>query len=189
MSWYMMLMISVGLSADAFAISVAEGAVSVKMSVPRTIGFSLAFGMMSILCFAAGLVLSQSVSFSLINIVQDGVSIALLVIGLQMIVGDNFLDTGESGSQDRLGAMTGFRLFALMFAANLDVAAVSVILPWGGEVVGGATIGLATAGASMLGLFFGKTATQQIGNLTQVMGGAGLLAAGCARLVSSHQIK
>ncbi|MDA8745977.1 manganese efflux pump [Rubripirellula amarantea] len=182
MSWYMMLLISVGLSADAFAISVVKGATSNAMSWRLMLGLALAFGLISIAFFGTGFLMNHAISTWSLGVVQDGVSVAMLVIGLQMIVGVGMLEANSGGVQVQVDSMSAFRIVLLMLAANLDVLAISAVLPCRQNLIAnGLILAATTTTASVMGFYLGSRANDLAEQPSQLLGGMVLVTVGCTR--------
>ena len=177
------LVIAVGLSMDAFAVSLAGGAAG-KLRHPRP-AIRLAFHlglfqfMMPVIGWYAG-----SRAAPLISSWDHWVAFALLVfVGVRMVVSG--LRPGPSATQPP-DPSKGWNLVALSVATSIDALAVGLSLAmigisiWQPSVI----IGLVTGSLSLVGIYIGGRVGSRFGPRMEVAGGLMLLAIGVRILVS-----
>ena len=178
MEFWTILVIAVGLSMDAFAISLASGCSVQHLTLQRALKTGWWFGgfqmLMPIVGWLGGLALR-----GLVQNVSDWVAFALLcVIGAKMIV--EGLRDRVAGEASALGDDTWQEMLVLAIATSIDALAVGVSLSilqvsiwWPALLIGLVTFSLSVAG-TLLGC--------QVGGLLQdkaeVVGGVALVGIG-----------
>ena len=182
-SWGDMLAIAVGLSVDAFAVSLAVGLTIREMTLECPARLAICFAVAQVATVLIGWGLGRSFAHALAPI---GVWIAFVVltgIGLKMLL---------SGARDPLGETSGdptrgLTLIVLSAATSLDGIAVGVPLAAMGVAIGrGLTLIAATvAVASALGCTLGRHAGRALGRGAEIAGGVALCGIGI-KLIVAH---
>lgn len=183
MSWFQVLAIAVGLSMDAFAVSIAAG-----MSLPALTGrhifrLSFHFGLfqflMPVLGWAVGIRLAGWIEH------YDH----WVAFGLLTLVGGHMLWEAWSGREEKLASdpTRGWLMVILSVATSIDAFAVGLsmaflgIVAWTPSLV----IGLVTGSLVAIGICSGHRLGDRFGKLAQVIGGAVLIGIGL-RILLSH---
>lgn len=175
------LLIAVGLAADAFAVSIAEGVALRRVTREHTLRVALHFGAFQGAMPVLGWLAGNSVH-RYIAAVDHWVAFGLLVLIGGKMLADAALgfETGEPRTPSR-----GARLIALSIATSIDALAVGVSLAmlrvrvWGPAVVIGVVTGVLCAG----GIQAGDRAGSRLGRWAEVGGGVILCLVGANILV------
>ena len=177
------LLIAVGLAADAFAVSVAEGIALHKVTGRHTLRLAVHFGafqaLMPVLGWSAGTCLR-----GVIGGFDHWVAFGLLIF----IGGKMLLDT-LTGFETRppREPTRGARLLGLSLATSMDALAVGVSLAmlnvkiWGPAAV----IGVVTGGLCATGVHLGDRVGSRIGKWAELAGGTILCLIG-VEILASH---
>lgn len=189
MSFSDILMIGVGLSMDAFAVSMCQGVSMKKLDLKRAALIGLFFGgfqaVMPLLGFALG-----STFASAITIGPWIAAALLLILGLKMLI-EGIRDKAEKPSE----AGTIGRLFVLAIATSIDAFAVGVSfsmqegIVWlaGGTSIFAAVsvIGLTTFILSVIGVMIGNRFGLKYHRAATVFGGVVLILIGVKVLLEA----
>ena len=186
MSIWSILLVGVGLSMDAFAVSVTNGMVTRNLTWKTTLRIALSFGifqaLMPMIGYFAGVYFS-----GIISSVSGWVAFALLAfIGIKMIVEAVRSDDSCEGGVER--DAIGFKmLVVLSIATSIDALAVGVSFALVGTdiflaagLIGATTLLICTAGVRIgkrFGCVFRKKA--------EIFGGVILIAIGAKILIES----
>lgn len=179
-----LFLIAVGLSMDAFAVSVGNG-LSMKKSSPKAaLAIAFSFGLFQALMPTAGYFLGSAFE----DVIKEfDHFIALIFLGF--IGGKMIYDGIKELRAGKKGAKTEEKAFKLSFgiliiqavATSIDALIVGVsfaALPdvniWAAVVI----IGITTFVLSLIGVFFGKKFGQLIGSRAVILGGIILAAIG-----------
>jgi len=165
---------SIGLSADAFAASVARGSVSRRVGFRHAAGNGLVFGSVEGGMCLLGWFLASSVT--LISAIDHWIALFLLCfIGLRMI---RQAQLGEGDAVPAKSNQFGWTVLAAI-ATSVDSAVVGVALHLAGISAWAAlVIGLTSMAMSTLGFVLGPFANQALGRRAEVAGGLILIAIG-----------
>jgi putative Mn2+ efflux pump MntP len=170
------VLLSLSMSADAFAASIGRGAAT-RPSMAGTFKGALVFGTIEAITPLIGWSLGLATS-SFIGAVDHWVAFALLAaVGGKMIFEALRSDrTADAGAGDR-GTLT---LIATAIGTSLDAAAVGVSLALIGAniVVIALSIGLATFTVTAIGQMIGRAAGARLGRTVEMMGGVVLIGIG-----------
>ena len=176
LNWLNVLGIALGLSMDAFAVSIAA-AVTLPQITPRHVfRLSFHFGLFQFLMPVIGWSIGQGVADWM------GMFDHWLAFGLLAYVGGKMLWEACYGQADavKVDPTRGWRLVTLSVATSLDALAVGLSLAlihvsvWIPSVV----IGVVTATLTALGLGFGSRVGQRWGRGAEITGGCVLLLIG-----------
>ncbi len=177
------LFIAIGLSMDAFAVSLSASASNRRMAPRAPFRLSFHFGLFQCLMPIAGWLLGTEVA-RLVSWSAPWVACAVLgVVGLHMIYNAVWPDEKSY----RTDPSRGLTLIALSIATSIDALAVGFSLAmlrvsiWYPAVV----IGVVTGTLSLVGVRLGARLGERIGAPMEVIGGALLIAIGLRILVGS----
>lgn len=176
-----MLLVGVGLSMDAFAVSVCKGLSDARLTVRRMLLIALFFGAFQALMPLIGWLLGTSVK-DLIEPVGDWIAFALLVaIGAKMLYDAlTDQDTPEEEVADARSGRFMVELIALSFATSIDalVAGVSFALSDINIWLAITVIGVTTFTLSLAGCQIGKRFGSRFEKPASIIGGVALIALG-----------
>ena len=190
-----LLFIALGLSMDAFAVSVSAAACSKTLRVRHMVRAAGAFGLFQFLMPVAGW-LAGSTLAGAISSVDHWVAFALLAfVGGKMLAGavgelraDPEGDACPTGEEAAKRDLSSKRVtVALAFATSVDALAVGI----GFSVIGkpavspALVIGIVTFFVCLLGFAAGRRAGQALGRYAEIAGGAVLVGIG-AKILCEH---
>lgn len=169
MSLLQVLLIAVGLAADAFAVSVAEGIALRRATPGHTLRVSLHFGAFQAIMPVLGWFLGRSL-LRIMGALDHWVAFGLLVlIGGKMLADTLFrFETGEPREPSR-----GARLLALSVATSVDALAVGMSLAmlrvriWEPAAI----IGVVTGVLCAVGIQAGDRVGSRLGRWAEACGG------------------
>ncbi len=177
-----LILLALGLSADAFAVAIAAG-VAARGAQPPVLRIALAFGMaqgvMPLLGYAASLLAG-----SWFTMVDHWIAFGLLgFLGIQMVRAGLDGDEAESSFETR----NFFGLLVAAIATSIDAAAAGLTLPLLATPVwtSCATIAAVTAITSGAGAAFGRRLGMAFGTRAEVAGGLVLIGIGM-RILATH---
>jgi putative Mn2+ efflux pump MntP len=180
--------LSLALAADAFAVSLCQGAVASRKPWREALMIGGAFGLAQALAPLVGWSLGMLFA-STIERVDHWIAFGLLsVVGAKMIwEGLSHDPPGEEPERGERSA-TGWALFALAVAVSIDAAAAGFTLPALGApiLVSVAAIGGITFIASAAGVFIGRLSGDSLGSRAEAAGGVILIAIGIRVLFDHH---
>jgi manganese efflux pump family protein len=184
MDYISLVGIGVGLSMDAFAVCITNGAITKKVTLSFALKLAICFGVFQ----AAMPIIGWSVGKAgenFINAVDHWVALILLsYIGIQMIIESRKKSNcGEVGKpQNNINIKT---LITLAVATSIDALITGIILP---SAVGASTvalmllsvgiIGVITFIICMAGVYIGKKFGQLCSSKAEIIGGIVLIAIG-----------
>jgi manganese efflux pump family protein len=183
MDFYLLILISVALGLDAFAVSFAGGAYYGKTSARQKFRLSFHFGLfqffMPILGWAAGITMVQ-----IIDKYDHWIAfLVLMIIGIKMII-DSF-----EGQNQRIASdiSKGWFLVMLSIATSIDALAVgfSMGLVNIKIIIPSIIIGLVAASMSLTGIKLGEIMSFRISNRISIIGGTILILIGI-HIVADH---
>ena len=183
MSHWEILVVAVGLSMDAVAVSLAASASQRARGARATFRLSFHFGLFQFLMPVAGWFIGASFA-RYISSVDHWIAFGLLtLVGLRMIA------AATSGADPKLAddPSRGATLVLLSVATSIDALAIGLTLAMLGSGIWYASlvIGLVTAGLSCLAVLVGTRIGQRIGQRMEIVGGLALVAMG-ARILWQH---
>lgn len=181
MSFWAVFLLAVGVSMDAFAVSVGKGLSARKVSLREVLAVALWFGGFQALMPVIGYYLGVSFA-DLVEKVDHWFAFGLLSwIGINMIRGARKEDDKEHDD-----GSFGFRaMFLLALATSIDALAVGISLAflrtplWSSVFV----IGITTAVFSVIGLLVGKKVGEKFHRGAQIFGGLILIVIGVKILI------
>lgn len=183
MSAIQLVLIALGVAADAFAVSLAQGTWIKRNLIRRAFVLAAAFGIAQAVMPALGWLIGNSV-LGFIKDIDHWVAFGLLVaVGVHMIVesllGDGD-DPGENVDNFSLRAV-----FLLAVATSIDALAVGFGFAATDVniLLAALVIGLMTAAFSLLGVWLGHRGGKRFGRPATVVGGLVLIGIGTSILI------
>lgn len=184
LDYFSIIGIAIGLSMDAFAVSVTNGAVTKNLKITYAIKLSVFFGFFQFAMPMAGWVVGK-VGEAFISNVDHWVAFVLLsIIGGKMI-SDYRIEIAETKSPQKRNNLSNNAIFILAVATSIDALATGIILP---SAVGASTsilmliscfiIGIITFILSILGVYLGKAFGYFFSKHSQLFGGIVLIVIG-----------
>lgn len=181
MSLWEILVIAVGLSMDAVAVSLAASASNRAQGTRAMFRLSFHFGLFQFLMPIVGWFLGVSVA-RYIGAVDHWVAFALLAL-----VGSRMIWAAVSGAEEELARdpSRGTTLIVLSLATSIDALAIGLTLAMLGARIWYASlvIGVVTGCLSLLAILLGKRVGRAIGTRMEAVGGVALIAIGVRILV------
>ncbi len=175
MDFVSVLLIGIGLSMDAFAVSLCKGLALKNPSVKSIVVIGLWFGAFQMIMPIIGYYLGSSF-YSLIDGYDHWIAFILLAaIGLNM-VRESFSDEDE-GIDGSIGFGT---MFVLAIATSIDALAVGISLAMTGDGIfaSASIIGITTFVLSAVAVKLGSRFGDRFGNRAELLGGVILLLIG-----------
>lgn len=182
MSFWPLLLIAVGVAADAFAVSLGKGLACTTFTWRMGWKLAGAFGAAQALMLLLGWVLAAKFS-PLITGIDHWIAFTLLgVIGINMLW--NALKAGGGQSANET---TGREVLVLAIATSIDALAVGIALAFlAVDIVGAAVlVGLTTLAFSLVGFRAGHRANEKLGAAAEIAGGVLLVGIG-TNILFSH---
>lgn len=170
-----LFLISIGLSMDAFAVSIGLGIRQAQINFMAALRIAGTFAAFHVAMPLLGWLLGTQVE-RFINHYDHWVAFGLLVfLGLKMI--RESLHPDENNSNNPSGTST---LLLLALATSVDALAVGISLAFLGSNIwlAGMSFGAVVMVVSMLGMLFGKKMGQRFGSRMEVLGGLTLIVIG-----------
>lgn len=182
MSFLLLLMTSIALSLDAFAVSVSCGITKSANTHGSKIKLASFFGFFQGMMPAAAYYLANAIKIDLGTLTGPIAFVILLFIGLHMIR-ESFKKEEECG----YGALTLKRLFALSIATSIDAFATGISFSLLDINIWPAVIMIAsiTFGISLIGVYFGCKIGDKIKNGAELTGGIILILIGLKILIEA----
>jgi manganese efflux pump family protein len=178
-----LVLLAIGLSADAFAVAITQGAAVRQHPWRAALGVALAFGAAQAIAPLIGWSLGLAFA-GLIEAWDHWIAFVLLAtIGAKMIWEGNQPKDGEAPKQ-----ASGWALLALAVATSIDAAAAGITLPTLGAPIGMsvAVIGLITFALCFAGVWIGRTGSRVLGPNAEIIGGLILIVIG-AKVLIDHK--
>lgn len=170
------LFIAVGLSMDAFAVSISCGLTMEKPSARHALLIALFFGGFQALMPIIGYIAGMSVR-DLIGGFDHWIAFGLLAFVGSKMIHESISSRGDDKRMDPTSMLT---LFILAVATSIDALAVglSLSLLQTGILRSALIIGAVTFTISLFGVLVGKQTGSIFGNKVEILGGAILIAIG-----------
>jgi putative Mn2+ efflux pump MntP len=183
MSLWEILVVAVGLSMDAVAVSLAASASQRARGARATFRLSFHFGLFQFLMPVAGWSIGASIA-RYISSFDHWIAFGLLtLVGLRMIT------AARSGADPKPARdpSRGSTLILLSVATSIDALAIGLTLAMLGNGIWHASlvIGLVTACLSCLAVVVGARIGRRVGQRMEILGGLALIAIG-ARILWQH---
>ncbi len=197
MSFAALLLVAMGVSADAFAVAVGKGLTMRRLHRPTAAAVALAFGSAQALMFLLGWLLGAQLE-TYVTSVDHWVAFALLLlVGGAMLFEarsgagsdehDGDLDGHRAGGLATRSRVTPRELLVLAVATSIDALAVGIssALLDVDIVVAVLLIGVVTCALSFAGVVLGQRAGARLRGPAEVAGGLVLIAIG-TRILLQH---
>lgn len=177
-----LLILSVGLSMDAFAVAVCKGLAMKKAGPAQTVAVGLWFGGFQALMPAVGYLLGNLFA-DLIRQVDHWVAFVLLAL-----IGGNMIreSLGKSEEENSDGSLSFRSMLVLAVATSIDALAVGITLPTlvdTGLLLSVSVIGAITFVLSALGVKIGAVFGDRLKSKAEIAGGLILVGLGVKILV------
>lgn len=191
MDYISLIGIAVGLSMDAFAVSLTNGAVTRKVTPWFAVKLALSFGLFqAFMPFIGWLIGKAGAGF--IDSVDHWIALILLgYLGIQMLI-ESYKKTKEGNIEVVRDGISNKTLFTLSVATSIDALATGVILPSAVKattvllmVTAVGIIGLITFLLCMIGVYLGKKFGDLFSSKAEIIGGIVLIAIG-AKIFIDH---
>jgi manganese efflux pump family protein len=183
MSTWELLVIAVGLSMDAVAVSLAASANNRAQAARATFRLSFHFGLFQALMPIVGWALGTTVAPYIASIDH------WVAFGLLAFVGIHMIHAAVTGAEEQLprDPSKGTTLVMLSVATSIDALAIGLTLAMLGDGIWYAAllIGVVTGALSFLAIQAGRRAGAALGRRMEVVGGVALLLIG-ARILVQH---
>jgi putative Mn2+ efflux pump MntP len=180
-----------GLAADAFAVSLAQGAAvrtqPWRASIRCGVAFGAAQGIAPLIGWSAGILFAGA-----IEAIDHWIAFILLVlIGGKLLyegwrAGQETPEEGAAETPERTA--TGWALAGLAVATSIDAVAAGFMLPTLGVpiLISAATIAGITFATSAAGVWIGRLGARSLGWQAEVLGGLALISIGVKVLFDHH---
>ena len=185
MGIFEIIIISIGLAMDAFAVSICKGLSMIKLNWKNAIIISLYFGIfqgvMPIIGYSLGTTLSGLVE----NIDHWIIFILLSIIGINMI--QESFNNKEENTDENISIKT---MFILAFATSIDALAVGITFAFFkiNLLLSVILIGVITFVVSLIGVRIGNKFGDKYKNKAKLFGGAILISIGIKVLLEHLSI-
>jgi putative Mn2+ efflux pump MntP len=195
MSFFALLLVAVGVSADAFAVAVGKGLTMRRLHPPTAAAVALAFGSAQALMFLVGWLLGAQLE-TYVTPVDHWIAFALLLlVGGAMLFearsgaadDDEVRPAGVAGSLATRSRIAPRELLVLAVATSIDALAVGIssALLDVDIVLAVLLIGVVTCALSFAGVVLGQRAGARLRGPAEVAGGLVLIAIG-TRILLQH---
>jgi putative Mn2+ efflux pump MntP len=182
MGFIELLLISVGLAMDAFAVSVGKGMTVKRVRPYHALNAGAWFGAFQALMPIIGFFVGRSFASYVVNIDH------WIAFGLLVIIGVNMIREAISGEEDEVDGSFGVRTMLIMaIATSIDALAVGISMAflhvniW----ISVAVIGIVTFAISAAGVYLGASFGSRLGSKVGIIGGVILIAIGI-KIVVEH---
>ena len=187
MSYFEVFLLGIGLSMDAFAVSVTKGIAMKKPNVQNTLMIAFAFGLFQALMPLLGWVLGRGVA-DYIRVIDHWIAFVLLAyIGSHMIV-ETVKEKGAvaQAEADNDPGVDLRELLVLSIATSIDALACGITFSFFEINIVAAIIiiGVTTFALSAAGVRLGRTLGGWLGHFAQIAGGLILIFIGLKILIS-----
>lgn len=184
MDLFTLFMLAVGLSMDAFAVSVCKGLAMKKISIPQAATVGLWFGGFQALMPTLGFLLGTTFA-SLVEAVADWIAFILLAI-----IGGTMIKEALSGEEEETDAsLAPAKMLVLAIATSIDAFAVGVSFAFmeiGTLIIPAVSfIGIITFVLSMLGVKTGNVFGTKYKARAEIAGGVILILLG-VKIILEH---
>lgn len=186
MSPITILLLSLSLSADAFAAAIGRGAVH-RPTLPAAIRAGLVFGIIEAVTPVIGWALGLAAA-DIVQSVDHWIAFGLLgMVGGKMVWEATRKPSADDTAPARPRSRGRLALVATAVGTSLDAAAVGVSLAFLGVNIGiiALSIGLTTFVLATLGMLIGRVAGKRLGPAAELIGGLLLIGMG-TRILLEH---
>jgi putative Mn2+ efflux pump MntP len=183
MPFWAILVLAVGLSMDAVAVSLAAGASNRARGARAMFRLSFHFGLFQFLMPVVGWGLGASLAPYIASVDH------WVAFGLLALVGGRMIWAAVTGVEEKLGRdpSRGTTLVLLSIATSIDALAIGLTLAMigGGIWFAAVVIGFVTATLSLLALVLGTRVGRAVGTRMEIIGGLALIAIG-VKILADH---
>jgi putative Mn2+ efflux pump MntP len=184
-----LILLAIGLAADAFAVAVGQGAVVRTHPWRSALTVGAAFGAAQAIAPLIGWSLTLVLA-GLIESVDHWIAFVLLAIVGAKMVWEGFKKDppGEESDPGKEKVAGGWTLLMLAVATSIDAAAAGITLPALGApiLLSVAAIGLITFALSTAGVMIGRAGAKALGSQAEIIGGLILIVIG-AKVLIDHK--
>ncbi len=176
-----LILISIGLSMDAFVVSIGKGISLTDTNKKKMLIIALFFGGFQALMPLLGYFIGTTFSEYITNYDHWIAFVLLAYIGINMII--EALGHDEDDTADSFNIK---EIFILAIATSIDALAVGVtfaLLPNINITTSVITIGIITFVLSYIGVMFGKKIGEKFGKISEIFGGVILISIGTKILI------
>ena len=180
MSFWELLLLAVGVSMDAFAVSIGKGLTAQRVSWREALKVGIWFGGFQALMPVIGYFLGISFA-DLVTKIDHWIA-----FGLLLLIGANMIREALSKDDKLVDASFGFRtMLVLAIATSIDALALGISFAFLGTNLWRAIliIGLTTFAFSVVGLLIGKKVGERFHTGAEILGGIILIAIGLKILI------
>ena len=181
-----LILLAFGLAADAFAVSLGQGAVTRTHPWRTALTVGFAFGLAQAIAPLIGWAISL-VFAGLIESIDHWVAFVLLALVGGKMVWEGFKKDppGEASDPGKEKPANGWTLVTLAIAVSIDAAAAGITLPTLGApiIVSIAAIGGVTFMMSAAGVMIGRAGAKALGSQAEIIGGLILIVIGTKVLI------
>jgi putative Mn2+ efflux pump MntP len=187
MSFWPLLLISVGVAADAFAVSVGKGLAMSRLDWRAASRLALAFGLAQAAMPVVGWLLGSQLARYITSIDHWVAFLLLGAVGSHMLRSAWAEDEQEGGPGSGRGQVGTRELVVLSVATSIDALAVGISLALlrADIVAAAALIGVVTFALSLVGVVVGHRAGARFRRPAEAVGGVVLIGIG-TRILLSH---
>jgi putative Mn2+ efflux pump MntP len=182
-------LLALGLAADAFAVSLGQGAVARRNPLRTALVIGAAFGVAQAVAPLVGWSLGLLFA-GVIESVDHWVAFVLLALvgGKMVLEGFRKDPPGQESDPGTERPAGGWTLVTLAIAVSIDAAAAGITLPTLGApiLVSIAVIGLVTFALSTAGVMIGRAGAKALGPQAEIIGGLILIVIG-AKVLIDHR--
>ena len=185
MNLFELIAIAVGLSMDAFAVSVCKGLALKRITLRNALTVGVWFGLFQALMPLLGYFLGAQFR-ELITAYDHWIAFALL-----LLIGGNMIREAVFSKDDKApdAALSFSAMLPLAVATSIDALAIGVTFAflevWGGILAAALLIGCVTCGLSMAGVKIGSLFGDKYEKKAQILGGVILILLGI-RILLEH---
>lgn len=179
MSPFAIAVLSVSMSADAFAVAIGRGAQH-RPTLPQALRAGLVFGVIEAITPLIGFALGVAAA-GFVEAIDHWIAFGLLgAVGAKMIWEALKRDGDDDAADERAGSRGVLALIATAVGTSIDAGAVGVGLALLDANIWliAACIGATTFALATLGLLVGKAAGARLGRIVELVGGVALIALG-----------
>lgn len=184
-----LILLAIGLAADAFAVALGQGAVTRHRAVRGALVIAFAFGLAQAIAPLIGWALGVLFADLIANFDHWVAFVLLALVGGKMIREGFAKDPpGEESDPGKEKPARGWVLVTLAIAVSIDAAAAGITLPTldAPIFVSVAVIGLVTFALSFAGVLIGRAGAKAIGPQAEIVGGLILIVIG-AKVLIDHR--
>lgn len=184
-----LILLAIGLAADAFAVAIGQGAVVRTHPWRSALTVGAAFGAAQAIAPLIGWSLTLVLA-GLIESVDHWIAFVLLAIVGAKMVWEGFKKDppGEESDPGKEKVAGGWTLLMLAVATSIDAAAAGITLPALGApiLLSVAAIGLITFALSTAGVMIGRAGAKALGSQAEIIGGLILIVIGAKVLIDHN---